>query len=86
VFTFDSGSSIATSLSAGEQLQKHVGILNIYKKTFKLHKRPLQTVRQFYFVDIELSSIIDVKLLTTVSNAKIEEKLDKFLTGKVCIN
>ncbi|CAF1301739.1 unnamed protein product, partial [Didymodactylos carnosus] len=82
-YVIQPGSSIATSLSEGEQLQKHVGILKIYKKTFKLEKVPLQTVRQFYFVDIQLSDVIDEKLLTTLAITKLEQKLDKFLTEKI---
>jgi hypothetical protein len=77
------GSTIQTSLSEGEQLQKHVGILHIYKKTFKMHQRPLQTVRQFYFVDIHLTDHIDEKALKTLSNTKLEQKLDKILTDTV---
>jgi len=70
-------------LSEGEQLQKHAGILHIHKKTFKMHQRPLQTVRQFYFVDIQLSDHIDEKALKTLSNTKLEQKLDKILSDTV---
>ncbi len=70
-------------MSEGEQLQKHAGILHIYKKTFKMHQRPLQTVRQFYFVDIQLSDHIDEKALKTLSNTKLEQKLDKILSDTV---
>ncbi len=81
--SFSKGSTIQTSLSEGEQLQKHVGILHIHKKTFKMHQRPLQTVRQFYFLDIQLSDHIDEKALKTLSNTKLEQKLDKILTDTV---
>ncbi len=86
VFISILGSTIQTSLSEGEQLQKHVGILHIYKKTFKMHQRPLQTVRQFYFVDIHLTDHIDEKALKTLSNTKLEQKLDKILTDTVIID
>jgi double-strand break repair protein MRE11 len=77
------GSTVATSLSEGEQLQKHIGILHVHQKTFKMHKRPLQTVRQFYFIDIQLNDYIDEKALKTLSNTKLEQKLDKILTDTV---
>ncbi|CAF4495020.1 unnamed protein product, partial [Rotaria magnacalcarata] len=76
-------STVATSLSEGEQLQKHAGILHVYKKTFKMHRRPLQTVRQFYFLDIQLTDHIDEKALKTLSNSKLEQKLDKILTDTI---
>ncbi|CAF1075431.1 unnamed protein product [Adineta steineri] len=82
-FVIQPGSTVATSLSEGEQLQKHAGILHVHKKTFKMHQRPLQTVRQFYFVDIQLSDHIDEKALKTLSNAKLEQKLDKLLTDTI---
>jgi hypothetical protein len=48
-----------------------------------MHQRPLQTVRQFYFVDIKLTDHIDEKALKTLSNTKLEQKLDKILTDTV---
>ncbi len=48
-----------------------------------MHQRPLQTVRQFYFIDIQLSDHIDEKALKTLSNTKLEQKLDKILTDTV---
>lgn len=74
---------MATSLSEGEQLQKHVGILHIHKRTFKLEKRPLKTVRQFYFLNIQLTDHIDERALKSLSTTKIEQKLDKVLTETV---
>ncbi|CAF0786525.1 unnamed protein product [Rotaria sp. Silwood1] len=82
-FVIQPGSTVATSLSEGEQLQKHAGILHVYKKTFKMHRRPLQTVRQFYFVDIQLTDHIDEKAFKTLSNTKLEQKLDKLLTDTI---
>ena len=48
------GSSIATSLSDGETREKHVGLLLIRGKNFKLKKIKLNTVRQFLMEDIVL--------------------------------
>lgn len=49
-----SGSSIATSLCDGEAKPKHVGILSISKKRFKLKPLPLKTVRPFVFDNVVL--------------------------------
>lgn len=49
------GSPIATSLSEGETKPKHVGLLHIRGKDFKITKIPLKTVRQFYMEDITLN-------------------------------
>lgn len=51
-----------------------------------MQQRPLQTVRQFYFLDIQLTDHIDEKALKTLSNTKLEQKLDKLLTDTVRIN
>lgn len=48
------GSSVATSLSEGESIDKHIGILYIHKNQFKLEKIMLQTVRPFVFKSIDL--------------------------------
>ena len=48
------GSSVATSLSEGESRAKHVGLLYVKQRNFKLHKLPLTTVRPFYMEDIVL--------------------------------
>jgi len=69
------GSSVATSLSEGEAKQKHVGLLHVYQKTFKMEPLPLQTVRQFMFDNIVLS---DTNLLSHE-----DEKVFSYLTEKV---
>ena len=48
-----------------------------------MQQRPLQTVRQFYFVDIQLTDHIDEKALKILSNTKLEQKLDKILSDTV---
>lgn len=50
------GSSTPTSLCEGESVQKHCGILHIYKEKFKMVKIPLKTVRPFIFKSIDLQS------------------------------
>lgn len=43
------GSSVATSLSEGESLTKHCGLLYIKGSDYKLEKIKLKTVRPFVF-------------------------------------
>lgn len=43
------GSPVATSLCAGESVQKKIGILKCHKKDYSLEPRALQTVRPFVF-------------------------------------
>lgn len=49
------GSTVATSLSDGESLQKHAILLEVYRGKLKHRKIPLQTVRHFKFEDICLN-------------------------------
>lgn len=76
------GSSIVTSLSPGEATKKHIGLLQIYKKSFKITKIPLQTVRQFYIEYILLSETgLDLED-SDISNKVVtycKEKVDSFL-------
>lgn len=53
------GSSVATSLSEGEALDKHIAILHICKEQFKLEPIKLQTVRPFIFKSIKLQDYDD---------------------------
>ncbi|KAK3303955.1 Mre11 DNA-binding presumed domain-containing protein [Chaetomium strumarium] len=50
------GSSVATSLVPGEAVTKHVAILNITGKSFKVEKIPLKTVRPFVTREIILAN------------------------------
>ncbi|KAM0512132.1 hypothetical protein ACHAPE_009181 [Trichoderma viride] len=49
------GSSVATSLVPGEAVQKHVAVLSVNNKTFKVDRFPLKTVRPFITREIILS-------------------------------
>lgn len=49
------GSSVATSLTQGESLPKHVVILNITGKKLFIERIPLLTVRPFAYETVELS-------------------------------
>lgn len=50
------GSTVATSLSAGEAKPKHAILLEVYKCKLKHRAVPLYTVRSFLFEDISLST------------------------------
>lgn len=54
-FVVQPGSTVATSLAAGEALPKHCGLLQIHKGDFILKPLPLKTVRPFIFKTIVLS-------------------------------
>ena len=51
------GSSVATSLTAGEAVRKHVGVLDIRGQSFCLRSVPLVHVRSFVMGDLSLNSI-----------------------------
>jgi double-strand break repair protein MRE11 len=53
------GSSVATSLSAGETVEKKVFILEVQGERFRDSEVPLLTVRPFLMVDIRLSDSLD---------------------------
>lgn len=50
------GSSVATSLSAGEARPKHVVLLRLFKTQHQVVSIPLQTVREFVTEDVSLSA------------------------------
>lgn len=54
------GSSVATSLCPGEAKQKHVGILKVHQKKFRIDKLPLRTVRPFVFDILSLDEFSDI--------------------------
>lgn len=58
-FVSQPGSSVATSLSEGESLEKHIAVLHVYKSQFKLEPIKLQTVRPFVFKSINLEDYDD---------------------------
>ncbi|KAH6896614.1 Mre11 DNA-binding presumed domain-containing protein [Thelonectria olida] len=49
------GSSVATSLVPGEAVQKHVAIMSVTGKDFKVDKVPLKTVRPFVTREVVLA-------------------------------
>lgn len=73
------GSSVATSLTGGEAVRKHVGILDIKENQFRLQHIPLTQVRSFVIGEISLQEHEheldpeDPKIDTKVSNLLQEE-------------
>lgn len=49
------GSAVATALTAGEAIPKHVGLLEIRGTSWRWTPIPLQTVRAFHYEDIRLT-------------------------------
>lgn len=77
-FVCQPGSSIATSLSPAEAAPKHVALLYIDGKNFKISKLPLETVRQFYTEDIVL-----METNLKPEDLKISKKMEDFCAEKV---
>lgn len=85
------GSSIATSLSEGESVKKHIGLLQIQGRQFKLTKIALETVRPFYMEDIVLSDTSlnpddhnITKQVEAFCSEKVQALLDK--AGRSCVS
>ncbi|KAM3935287.1 double-strand break repair protein MRE11 [Leptodactylus fuscus] len=74
------GSSVATSLSPGEAVKKHVGLLRIKHKKMNMQKIPLQTVRQFFFEDVVLADHPD---LFNPDNPKVTQDIESFCIEKI---
>ncbi|XP_068150460.1 double-strand break repair protein MRE11 isoform X2 [Drosophila tropicalis] len=74
------GSSVPTSLSEGESIKKHVGLLEIYKNKFQLKPLPLKTVRPFIFESINLS---DMAAELGLDEGDAKSKVEKFARMKI---
>lgn len=74
------GSSVATSLSPGEAVKKHVGLLRIKNKKMNMQKIPLQTVRQFFIEDVVLADYPD---LFNPDNPRVTQDIENFCTEKI---
>lgn len=77
------GSSVATSLSEGEALDKHIGLLVIHGDKFKLEPIKLKTVRPFIFDSINLSDYYDELGLDEGEVITKVIKLDLFLKSSI---
>ena len=75
------GSSVATSLMPGEAVPKHVAVLSITGKDFKVETIRLKTVRPFVMKEIVLSEEKEAMKLAKKANNRTE--LTRFLEGIV---
>ncbi|KAJ2374923.1 meiotic recombination, partial [Coemansia sp. RSA 2603] len=71
------GSSVATSLSVGEAVAKHVAVLHIHKRNFKIEKIRLKNVRPFVIDDVTLAAV------PSLSPQSTEDEIVEFLRTRV---
>ncbi|XP_048838073.1 double-strand break repair protein MRE11 [Brienomyrus brachyistius] len=74
------GSSVVTSLSPGEAVKKHIGLLRVKGCKMNLQKIPLESVRQFFIHDVVLGDHLD---LFNPDNPKVMQKIEAFCHEKV---
>ena len=78
------GSSVATSLTAGEARRKQVGILDIRGQQFRLMPVPLSSVRAFAVGDVNLGELARSHGgVLDVEDPKVEERMGDVLAGEV---
>jgi double-strand break repair protein MRE11 len=78
------GSSVATSLTAGEARRKKVGVLDIRGQQFRLLPVPLSSVRAFAVGDVSLGDIARSRGgVLDVEDPKVEERMADVLAGEV---
>lgn len=76
------GSSVITSLSESELAPKHVAVLKVNAKSFKLEPLPLRTVRPFLMDTVVLADLAkSAALKDTDKNA--ESKLEQWLVRRI---
>lgn len=73
------GSSVATSLTAGEARRKQFGVLDINRQQFRLEPIPLTQVRSFVMNDLSLSQREDLN----PDEAKVEQKMTSIMEEEV---
>ncbi|KAJ1643863.1 meiotic recombination, partial [Coemansia asiatica] len=71
------GSSIATSLSPGEAVAKHVALVKVNRRNFKIDKLRLKNVRPFVIEDVVLSQVQGLSPQST------EAEIVEYLRGRV---
>ncbi|CAG9563190.1 unnamed protein product [Danaus chrysippus] len=77
-FVIQPGSTVATSLAAGEALPKHCALLQLHKKEYIVTPIPLKTIRPFIFKTVVLS-----EENLGQEDVNETEKVQQFLKGKV---
>lgn len=73
------GSSVATSLTAGEAVRKQVGILDIRGNQFKLTPIPLTQVRAFMMGEVSLGGLPELD----PEDSKIDIKITRLLEEEI---
>lgn len=76
-FVLQPGSSVATSLSGGESVEKKVFIMEIMGDQYRTVPIPLQTVRPFIIQEVKLSDDLDNSLDAT------PQQVEEYLTEKI---
>ncbi|KAJ1805258.1 meiotic recombination, partial [Coemansia sp. RSA 2598] len=71
------GSSVATSLSPGEAVAKHVALVKINRRNFKVDKIRLKNVRPFVIEDVVLAQVAGLSPQST------ESEIVEYLRGRV---
>ncbi|KAJ2892156.1 meiotic recombination, partial [Coemansia aciculifera] len=71
------GSSVATALSVGEAAPKHVAVLRVNRRNFKLDKIRLKNVRPFVIEDVVLAAV------PALSPQSTEDEIVEFLRRRV---
>ncbi|XP_066104449.1 double-strand break repair protein MRE11 [Saccopteryx bilineata] len=74
------GSSVVTSLSPGETVKKHVGLLRVKGRKMNMEKVPLRTVRQFFMEDVVLADHPDI---FNPDNPKVTQVIQSFCSEKI---
>ncbi|XP_070329802.1 double-strand break repair protein MRE11 isoform X3 [Odocoileus virginianus] len=74
------GSSVVTSLSPGEAVKKHIGLLRVKGRKMNMQKIPLRTVRQFFMDDVVLADHPDI---FNPDNPKVTQVIQNFCLEKV---
>ena len=78
------GSSVATSLTAGEARRKKVGILDVRGQQFRLLSVPLSSVRAFAVGDVNLGDVARSNGgVLDKEDPKVEERMGDLLAGEV---
>uniref|UniRef100_A0A8C5K759 Double-strand break repair protein n=1 Tax=Jaculus jaculus TaxID=51337 RepID=A0A8C5K759_JACJA len=74
------GSSVVTSLSPGEAVKKHVGLLRVKGRKMNMEKIPLCTVRQFIMDDVILANHPQI---FNPDNPKVTQAIQSFCLEKI---
>ncbi|XP_062052874.1 double-strand break repair protein MRE11 isoform X2 [Lepus europaeus] len=74
------GSTVVTSLSPGEAVKKHVGLLRVKGRKMNMQKIPLHTVRQFFMEDVVLANHPNI---FNPDNPKVTQAIQSFCFEKI---